>query len=336
MTTVAISPILADRIQPQLYGRNGMTAPAVADDELANAINQCAYLCGKELYTSGGDIANVPGSQPTTTTLYRGRFHTGPFCDRIRVYLTLARPDHGTTGTPRVTFDLQNTSGVSQGTLVAYLGFGSDLGTNTWATYTGELDVATMTDYQLVVTADDNGRCADVLVHEVTLAPDTANGYVPRTAGRILDTVRGAARLAAYNLYRRGGAVVASWSGNRSNATTTDTNIIDGSSTTVTGATPGLTLDMHYKARLRDASTGVNCKLYVYGSLSAGTGGSVKVKNSAGTALATLTGFTTTPAWQSTTLVLPATLAKYDLTCTGTITPATITITDVAIFEYES
>lgn len=337
MGSVNISPLLAPRIQAQAYARNGQVAPAIALADVAAAVNQCAALCGKELFTAGGDIAHVISSQGAGPyTQLRGRIHTGPFCDKIRWYLTLARPDHGTVGASYAVMELQNTSGSALATGTAYWGRGTDTGLpDSWGTFAGDVDAAADTDYLLEFKLYNDARIANVLVHELALAADTANGYIAPPTNLMLDDVRGASRLALYNLYRRAGAVVLSWTGALSNATNTDTNVVDGSSTTVTAATPGFTLDMSYKARQRDATAGVNCTIFVYGSLSTGSGGAVRIKDSTGAILATVTGFSATPGWKTQTLALPATLAKYDLTAAAAIA-STISISAIAVLEHET
>lgn len=338
MSLVPVSQILAPLIQAPNYARNGQLAPAIALRDVAQAINQCAALCGKELFTAGGGGDMLLSQGGAAYTVYRARIHTGPFCKQIRWYMSLARPDHGSGGSPRAVIELQNGgSGALISSDTATWGYGVDSGTpNTWGERTGALAVSPTTDYRLEFKVYDNARIANVLVHEEMLAPDTVNGYVANPGDRMLDDVRGAARKALYDLYRRAGAVVLPWNGQRTNATNTDTNLIDGTTTAAPSASsPGFVLDMRYKARQRDAGTGANCLLYAFGSVTTGSGGSVKVKNSAGTALATLTGFTTTPAWQSTALVLPATLAKYDLTFAAPFS-SSLTISDVVIFEYET
>lgn len=338
MTIVAIPTVILPKIEPQSYSRNGQVAPTIAMTALARGHNQVARWRGKELFIGGGQLAAVAASAGVgPTVVWRSYLHTGPFCAALRWYMSLARPDVIDLPDSRATIELQDSSGASIETQTAYwgpTGTSDDL-IQEWGNFGGAFDVDPDTDYRLVFSVEDNGRLANALVYELNAKPDTANGYVPDTysaVSPILDDARSTIAANIYDLWRRGAAVCLHWHGSRSNATATDTNIVDGTSTAVSASSPGYTLSMSGTSRLKDS--GANCVVYVWGSVASGTGGSVEIKDASGTTLATVTGFTTTPSWRSTTLVLPASSAKYDITSSTAV--GSLTITEVVIYQYDS
>lgn len=335
---ITIPLVIGPAIQPQSYSRNGQVAPVNAMTALARATNQTMRWRGKELFTSPGTTDSVAASAGAgPTTIWRSYIHTGPFVDTLRFIVELQRPSSGSTGTPSCTVAVTTTGGAAVDSETVYHGYGTAGTVDTWSEFTGTLAVSADTDYLLVFTVSNNARLANGLVYEETLLPTAANGYIDdgmTNTSPIFDATRAAIQSALYKLGRRGCAVVMDWYGARANGTATDTNIFDGSSTAVSASTPGVTLDMRYKARLKDAAAGVPCEFRVFGSVDAGTAGDVKIKDSGGTALATVSSFTTTPSWKTASLVLPATKAKYDITLSTAA--ATLHISDVAIYEYQT
>lgn len=344
MGTVNVPRILLPRIACQNYTLNGQPAPVMAPQRLAQGVNQAMRWCTKELYVTPGafdEIAASGGAGPTTR--FRTWIHTGPFFKRLRWMVTMARPSSGSTGSPKATIAVTQTDGTPITSVDISYGYATVTAhtPDTFGDFSGTIehdDIEPVIDYLINISVSDNARIVNVLLLEESLEPTTDNGYIPdlySSVSPILDDVRSSARTAMYDLFRRGGAVILDWHGARVGSTATDTNIVDGSSTTVTAATPGFTLDMRYKARLKNAATGVNCKVRAYGNTDGGAGGRLFVKDSGGATLATVTGWNTTASWQSADLVLPATLAKYDIQIDNG-GGATFNLSDVAIYEYET
>lgn len=336
--TINVSPILSPSLQSQQYGRNGQVAPAIAATAIARATNQMLRLCGKELFVSPPGITAASSAGVGPTSIWRSYIHTSPRCARIRWYMSLQRPSSGSTGDPRAILELQDTGGSVLDDATVYWGYGTAVNTSTWREFTGTIDVDGDTDYLLHFAVADNGRLANALVIEESEEPDVGNGYIADSysaASKIYDDLRAGVQDALYDQYRRGKAVVLDWQGTVANSTTTDKNIIDGSSTSVSASTPGFTLDMSKKARLKDSSTGVNCKVKAYGFVDSGSNGFVYVKNSAGTVLATVTGFGVAGSWRSADLVLPATKAKYDIMIDNS-GGVNFQLNALKIYEYET
>lgn len=340
-TPVAVSSSALGRYQALRIARNRLVAPASAAAQLAQQCNQLVRHRGKELFVSPGSIAQIAASAGAgTNTLWRSYIHLGPFTQIVKWRMSMVRPSSGSTGAPAATIEIQDSGGTLVESATRSFGYGtlSDI-TSAWQTFAGSFGLTTPltpdTDYRLEFKVIDNGRIANAVVVEDAAPLLTSNGFIADgvvNGSPILNDVMTSAQNVLYQTYRRGAAVVLDWHGNRSRGSATDINVIDNSSTTVSATTPGFTLDMKYKAKL--SATSVNCKFFVWGNVDAGTGGNVKIKDSGGSTLATVTGFTTTPGWHSTTLALPATLAKYDLTIsTG---GAQVNIRQIAIFEHET
>jgi hypothetical protein len=186
-----------------------------------------------------------------------------------------------------------------------------------------------------VVSTYNNARIVTCTAWEESNDPDTANGYMAgvTNTGPIYDSDR-SGMLGAVGLNamcsNNGGTQISltdvTWT---AMASATDTNIFDHSTTAVAASSPGLTLDLRYKNR-RSATT-VTVGFAVYGSCAAGSNGRLKVKDSGGTTLLTVGPFSTTPAWVTGSVALPATQAKYDLMISTAA--STFTLSYVSVYE---
>lgn len=117
-------------------------------------------------------------------------------------------------------------------------------------------------------------------------------------------------------------------------------NVVDGTSTTVSAATPGWTVDLrnHTTARLRSQGVPVRFKVCVNSTVGNDTG-AVKLLDSTGTAV--LTCLINNPAATSSAIgdwywadgYVPATLAKYDVhfggNTLGTLTPLSASLYEI-------
>jgi hypothetical protein len=181
-------------------------------------------------------------------------------------------------------------------------------------------------------------------VYETQLLPDTTNGYigpvhVAAQSGIFDDQRQGLAELGD-KMWRRGASQVFNWSTDYDSEARTfvsvaaDRNVVDNTSTTVSAATPGFTIDMTGKVTQSTVSTGVLCTIAAYGNRGAGTSGNqgVKIKDSSGTTLIGLIGAVAANGWFSAQFQLPATSAKYDVQ--GYSNSGTFTLYAVSIWEY--
>lgn len=276
-------------------------------------------------WSFASDASAVPAAGGSSRQRWRAFIHTSSHCSHAYVRV-LTMPSNN-TGTPvvSVTFTIAGDvapiayADVSVGALTDSdtpntISVGSAL------TASGGMFIALDPDedYEINVLDSDNARALAVSISEVAMQPDTDNGYIANgvVAGQdILDTHRGSMMPILRDAWTINGAPLITWASN-TDATAYDaageTNILDGSAA-VTAATAGFTIDVTHRTTLRRASSGVPCIMRAYASKSSGVG-SVLLKNSAGTTLATCTTSGATAAWFSSgVFYLPATLAKYDI-----------------------
>lgn len=205
------------------------------------------------------------------------------------------------------------------------------------------------TDYFAYVTDLSGGRVVACVVWEVAMLPDTANGYLSNgvVAGQdIFDNHRGDMTSMLRNTWKNGTPLI-TWSadteaGQATNNTGTDKNIID-DSTAVSVASPGFTLNLTNHSTLRrsdiDAAC-VPCIMKVYGDTSGGgTVGTIKLKDSGGNTVATVTITAVASAddwYTSAPFNLIDALDKYDITSAVASGAGTVSTWAVSIYAYEA
>ncbi len=351
MTAINIPLALQKRIRYQDYARNGKLVDARFGAALAQAANQSVYCRGKELFRwygglialgGNGNVSYVPASNGTRA---RWRFagHTSKRVSKVRAELLIAEAAASTfrCGTTVTLNDI--TGGITYGTASAFYGASLTGGTDvlsSWGVCVVDFDVPGDTDVYGVVQDFNGGRVVSGTIYELMLPGDDANGYVAGNyvaTGPIQDIDREAVSTLARDHWKKGAAQSWNWCVNvdatpRTTTSATDKNLIDTSVTTVTTSSPGATLDFVNKAKF-SSSTAVAVKMAVYGSVLSGTNGTVKLKNSSGTVVASVTGFSTTPGWLTTTFTLPNTKGKYDIMFSTAA--STLSVGAVSIFEIE-
>ncbi len=342
MPSIIIPTDARARIQPNLYAQNAKPVRCSVEEAMRVEANQLRAFRGREQFVSPGFIAPVAGSSGTSPrNRWRYYSHTGPHTTRVRVRMRIARQNNGTSSTPHCRFTLADSAGAAIGTVEAFYGTGSTTGDGSpadWGFFEGTIDVDPDIDVQGLFADYDFGRLVHALVIEEPADHDTANGYLgpaPALGSPIYDAEREDLVTYANAAWRRGRAQVFNFchdeDGAYSLTTATDTNILDRSSTAVSAATPGYTLDLTGKDLFRAGGV-VPCVLAIYGDASANSAAKVKIKDSGGTTLATVF-LTTALGWRTTTVNLPASSAKYDLTFSSDAA-ATGNLYAVSCFEY--
>lgn len=335
MTAVIVPQIVPTRIHPHRFARNGMPVDPTLITQTSGALNNALAFRGKEVFRTAGV---VPATGNVTVNWNRFYYHSSPYVRDVKVRFLLARDDKGPGSTDTATVTL--TSGAFTGTATANVTAIQQI--------SGAFDEMTQVDKIITgVPADADvagvlsiagARVISVCVWEMPPVFDTANGYVSTsyaTNQQMLDAHRSGLVTLSNLIMRRGGSHVFNWCvNNDANAKTiasaTDTNIIDGTTGTASN-TAGYTLDLTNKKRF--GSTKVATIIAHYGFVSAGAGGSFKVKRSSGTTMATISGINTTPQWRTTNLDMGDSVEKYNLmhaTSAGTL--STIA---VSCFQYE-
>jgi len=206
MTVINISKNAKAPIQTAQHVRNGKYPGAELQNLIADRAGHSAYVRTKLVYRSPGfiigtaDAALIPAS--TSGTRYRWRFpyHAGPYAKHLFVDFQLAAQDNGSATSPYGKLEISTSPTYATVLYAASMSWGSapsaysDVPLNFGGGTTTLQDPATPSDLTAVsVTpltqyfgrfADiDYARIQSVAVWEVSLPPDTDNGYAPNTVG---------------------------------------------------------------------------------------------------------------------------------------------------------
>lgn len=348
-TKAASPPIQIDR-----FFRNGRHPDASSFNQMNEQMNQAMCFRTKEAFSIIGDLGSPPGIQASSTAgsrnRWRGAFHTGPYSHALLARMVMFPPSsnfgNDTYAKLKIYSDATETTLVL--TQEFHFGAGpSNAAVGGWQ-YHKIIDkfidgLNADTDYYLLVSDENYGLVQSMSIADLQSMTENYNGYLPvnfTEQSQILDGYRQNLVTPMPTLWKRGAAKVFGWTTNiqslpTTNATNTYKNVLDGTSTTVSAATPGWTLDMRYKTRL--SQTTVPCVMKVCASMSAGTGGDVKIVDSGGASVASITAgwSTTTPTWVSVNVNLPATIDKYDVLIKNG-GANTLSVYAIAVYEYET
>jgi hypothetical protein len=340
------------------FCNNGASPSAQFINLLNESTNAAALYRGKQVFAATGVLGSAAGisasSASGTRLRWRGAFHLGPYASALlcRVFV---HPQDGLTLTAPSAVEVKIYSNATESSLSAsgrYYYGQSPTGTAATSGWeycrTGDIYLGGLspdTAYYVTVADVDYCRTQSISIAEMLSMTDNFGGYLPQnitSESSVFAKYRNNVALIQKNLWRRGGAQVLSWSVEiqstpRSIASATPTNLIDNSTTTVSASSPGFTIDMSNKDRLSQ-TTGVPVTIKVFCSTtSVGGSGRIYLKDSAGTAIATINGSipVTTPSWISTTATLPASVDKYDIQYDNN-SSGTLRVHAVSIYEYEA
>lgn len=339
-------------IGPDRWFRNGKCPDANAIGMMNALANGVSLFRGKCPIATYLNLIKTPSSQLASRVRHRLAWRSGPYTHALVAVVTLYPPNLGFDQDSYAKLSVY--SDVTESTLVTSQEFhygvspkGSTaaVGWGYMKTVIQMVDgISPSTNYYGKFSDENYGRIQSVLVFELSSLTENNDGYLPQNITMrtpLTDSLRGNLASVANTVWREGGAHVLYWDcANHSSPITstsiTATNVVDLSSTAISAATPGYTLNMTGKARLSQTS-GVPCVMKVFGKQStATTGGNVYLKSSAGTIASITNGWTsTTPTWVSTTFNLPATVDKYDLQFSKTGGAGDFTLYSVSVYELD-
>lgn len=280
-------------------------------------------------WTLASPVGSVPAAGGSSRVRWNTYIHTSTHCAFAWVRF-LAFPN-GTTDSAitQVTFTVPG-AGAPAATISFEHGSSTDsdvpdaisVGAARATDSSGFVDLLPDQDYEVRVYDNANARTLAVCIFEYALPHDTANGYIASgvVAGTpILDTDRAVMVPLLNAAWKVNGRPLFTWScdtdSDVSVSASGDKNVLDTSITTVSSTSPGPLLNMTHQSTVRRASSGVPVIMRAYMKTSIVTAtATVKLKDSAGSTLATCSTTSTTATWVSSgAFYLPETLAKYDV-----------------------
>jgi hypothetical protein len=353
----AAAPLQADR-----WARNGLHPDAALINGMNEACNAAVLFRSRQIFCS---YARINAALGTVSSADRDRwrfaFHTGPYCHALFAIVSMIPTDGGPTLASQPTSNkLIVYSDTAEAVTVVtqtftygshpHGGTGSDTVTDIRVAMNFIEGVSPDTDYYAKFVDVNYGRIQSATVFELQSLTEESDGYASQNntaMSPIVSAYRQTLAPRIRNLWRRGSAQVLNWTADDptggihappSIISATATNIIDGTSTTVSASTPGYTLVMNNKDRLSQSS-GIPCVMKAYGKMSAGsTAGVLQLKDSTGAVIASIGSgaFTSVAGWHSSAAFnLPATTAKYDIHFKSD-GAATFTLYAVSIYQYET
>jgi len=350
-------------IQVRKYVRNGKAPSAELANLLNASANYAALYRSKEIFRAS-QVPSGNGPIPSVTK-WRFAFHTGPYSHGLLGLAGMFNPY--TSGVHQSKATLKIYSDAAESTLVTSVDYiygpGSFGGGFGWRQNRYPMEWVTGlspdTDYYGRWDTSDSAGIFCACIWDMQSVTEHNSGYLTQSLtshSPVLSIDRANVATVLKSLWKRGGSKVLNWmvdpgshstgsdatetnSVSITTTSTTLTNILDRTSTTISASTPGWTLDMRMKDR-RSQSSGVPCVMKAFGRGSAGIPSSdlnVVLKNSAGTTIATCNGFGVTNGWVSSgQFNLPATLDKYDIQFSSSIAAMRGYLYAVSIYEYEA
>ena len=235
MTAINISRDITLPIEVAQYIRNGKAPTADIQNQLATAVGYAAYIDSKCIYHSAGELVGTGGTSLVLSSLatrprFRFAFHTGPYAWYLMARFEIAPQDNGTPTDPYCKLEIYNTSNTIVGTCNVHGGSSAGTYADVPINMTGGValvldpndltaiaDLDPDTEYTGVFSDVGYARLQSAAVWEVSLNPDTDNGYVRNTmasSGPIYSSHRNDVAAMARLLHKRSGTPIFHWCSN--------------------------------------------------------------------------------------------------------------------------
>jgi len=336
-------------IQPHRWATNGRPPDVRFLRALIRSQNH-AMAYRRKTFLRWGDLDSPPEGLTGDVTRFRWRCHTGYGATHIGLVLGLGIDDKATGSSPAVQLEITPVGG-GAATSVTSTGGASTTGTDDYPSQIlwrrEKLAVLPNTTYECRLFTQDYGRIVSVCAYEIASPfvdprKDYYIGEQPGVEAPVTDTLRERILVGLSSMWRRNGSHLYSWPGDPSGtqptfATSTWTNIIDGS-TTSSSSTPGFALGDADEVTLlaqprRSKADALDVVLAAHGSVASGSGGEVRLLDNNGTAWMTLTGIGTTAQWYAATGTISLDgITKLDAQARAT--SSTLTLNALSLYTY--
>ena len=327
-------------IHHRRYCRNGRPVHNRFMARIGEANNHIVAYRRKIVAYGGPGEDNLQAGQSGTVPTWSYYFRSGHGSD-IKLHFRFLCKHSGSGTDPYVAFTVTD---VATTTAVATDQYHLQSTEPTPGLVTYSISADTL--YTIDVSLVDYAEIIGLTVYEThpVEVDDTVTGVMdPRYSigAQILDAEQAAAHDAMYALYQANSGGVACWTRTGDSttaptfATATYVNVIDGSSTIVTGATPGLSVQLTKRGHFED--TTVPCVVAVLAQRTVGgtISNGVRIADSGGT-LATLTGWVGVLSWKTATLNLTdQDIQKIDILARGG-SSETLRVDAVCIYQWEA
>lgn len=335
-------------IQPHRWATNGRPPDVRFLRALIRSQNH-AMAYRRKTFLRWGDLDSPPDGLSGDVTRFRWRCHTGYGATHIGLVLGLGLDNKASGASPAVQLEITPVGGAA--TTVTSTGGASTTGTDDYPSQIlwrrEKLAVSPNTTYECRLITKDYGRIVSVCAYEIASPfvdprKDYYVGEQPGVEAPVTDTLRERILVGLSSMWRRNGSHLYSWPGDPSGtqptfATSTWTNIIDGS-TTSSSSTPGFALGDADEVTLlsqprRSKADALDVVLAAHGSVATGSGGEVRLLDNNGTAWMTLTGIGTTSQWYATTGTISLDgITKLDAQARAT--SSTLTLNALSLYTY--
>lgn len=349
MATFNIQPKIPTDLVWPAHTRNGMVPNGAFVRYMATALNYVPAYLRKVPLTFCQDLGSIKGSAAGTKNYWRARFRTGYGTTKLRAVFLMAHVDNALATDSRVNMSIIDVDDVSTADSALRLNWidttAADI-PNEYIWGTAEATVIAGNRLSLLIEAIDYARPLACMLYEVGTNPvdtditATADQRIG-VGGHILDSTQSNLLTTGTLLWKQNAANVLNWTSLSaddvvSHTGTTYTNILDGSSTTVTSSTPGYHITEIYHNSASATTVPVEIAVYAQRTAGAGTTSNNKVRLTDGTNHLEVTGITSTPGWFIATGTLPASAnMKLDLQVASDAVD-TLAIHAVSVYEWEA
>lgn len=336
-----------DVIDWQRDALNGHYPSSVFYGKAIRSQNHVVGFRDRSVFSKSWMLGNAAYSYAGTTPVARFRFRSRHGAQHLRMVLVILKSDPA-GGSIDPTLDVQVTE-VGVGTTTrTFSGFvdapgSSDDRPSDWRIVIEQIDLTPNAAHTVLINLYDHARLGAVEIHEVgdptiSEATDYYVATVAQANTHIEDAWQQRLIEGSSNMYRHNGGTFCDFStidgGASTRTSATYINLIDNTTAGApTAATPGWYLDMANRCTHHRPTT-VPFELAVYGSIPGGSG-TVKLVNSAGVTLATVTVNNATPQWFTATGLIATTAGKVDLQYAGDGVNA-LSVRAVSFNEWES
>lgn len=307
---------------------NGHYPSSIFYAKAVEAENHITGYRDRSVFRRAWLLGNVAYGYTGTTSVARFRFRSRHGAKYLRMTMLILKSiGGGSTPDPSIDVDVTEVGVGTISTRFAAVAevVGGDDKPSDWRIATAVVALTPNAEHTVLIDLNDYARLGSCEFHEVgnaTVSESTNyyNSLVPQAGTQILDTTRSRLLIGLSNMYRGNGGTIAHFGllngGASTRTSATFINLIDNATAAPpTAATPGWHFDFSYRCT-HSRPTTVPFELSVYGSVAAGSGGSVRIVNSAGTALATAT-ITGAAGWYTATGLISTTAGKFDLQYAG-------------------